>query len=435
MTTLISFLIVLGILIFVHELGHFLIAKKSGVGVLKFSLGFGPKLIGFKKGETEYLISALPLGGYVKMIGEEPGEGVKEEDKNKSFANKPVSSRAGIVFAGPVMNILLALLLFPVIYMLGIHVPEYMDKQPVVGYVLKDSAAEKAGLKAGDIILAIDGRDIKTWETFESLIISNPDRKLRIDIKRVDNIIQKELTPIPSQHNGGGISGILPPMNPIIGGVVSGLPAEKGGLKTDDVILSVDGIQITHWAELQDAIQNSEGKEKWLTVKRGEETLNLSVKPKLNKETKIYVIGISPKQGFVAKKYSFPNAVITGTKKMAEMTVFTFVIIKKLFVGEVSIKTLGGPLMIAQVAGQAAESGLTAFLSLMAMLSLQLGILNLLPIPVLDGGYLLFFGIEKLRGKPMQEKTMGIAQQVGMVLLILLMVFVTYNDILRFVGR
>src|SRR3989338_8551088 len=149
MTTLLSFFIVLGILIFVHELGHFILAKKSGVGVLKFSLGFGPKIVGYKKDETEYLISMLPLGGYVKMIGEETNEEIKNEDREKSFANKPVSSRAAIVFAGPLMNLALALILFPVIYIIGIHVPAYIDKQPVIGYVFKDSPAHKADIKQG----------------------------------------------------------------------------------------------------------------------------------------------------------------------------------------------------------------------------------------------------------------------------------------------
>lgn len=435
MTTLLSFFIVLGILIFIHELGHFLIAKRNGVGVLKFSLGFGPKLIGFKRGETEYLISALPLGGYVKMIGENPDEEVKEEEKNKSFASKTVSSRASIVFAGPVMNLVLALIIFPIIYMIGIHVPEYIDKQPVVGYVFKDSAAYKAELKAGDVILSADGKEIKTWEMFESLIISSPDKNLRIGIKRDGNIIQKELTPIPSKHNGGGISGIMPPMDPTIGSIAKGFPAEKAGLQIGDIILSVDGNNINHWAEIQPTIQNSGGNEKEISVKRREEILSLKVKPQWNEDAKVFVIGISPKQGLITKKYGPIDAVIIGTKKMVEMTIFTFVIIKKLIFGELSIKTLGGPLMIATVAGQAAESGLTALLALMAALSLQLGILNLLPIPVLDGGHLLFFGIEKLRGKPLSAKFMEIAQQAGMAMLILLMVFVTYNDILRFIGK
>ncbi|MBI5893605.1 MAG: RIP metalloprotease RseP, partial [Deltaproteobacteria bacterium] len=299
----------------------------------------------------------------------------------------------------------------------------------------KDSAASKSDLKAGDVILSVDGKDIKTWEGFESLIISNPDRKLILGIRRDNNIIQKELTPISSKHNGGGISGIMPPMSPTIGTLANNYPAEKAGLQIGDTILSIDSSNITHWAEIQQIIQGNGGKEKEIIIKRQEQTVNLKITPQWNEDAKLFIIGISPKQDLISKKYGPIDAIIIGTKKMAEMTVFTFVIIKKLIVGELSVKTLGGPLMIAQVAGQAAESGLTAFLSLMAALSLQLGILNLLPIPVLDGGHLVFFGIEKLRGKPMNAKAMEIAQHVGMALLILLMVFVTYNDILRFIGK
>ncbi|MBI5894384.1 MAG: RIP metalloprotease RseP, partial [Deltaproteobacteria bacterium] len=313
MTTLLSFFIVLGILIFVHELGHFLIAKRNGVGVLKFSLGFGPKIIGFKKGETEYLISALPLGGYVKMIGEDVTEDVKEEEKNKSFANKTVSSRASIVFAGPIMNLVLALIIFPVIYMIGIHVPDYIDKQPVVGYVFKDSAASKSDLKAGDVILSVDGKDIKTWEGFESLIISNPDRKLVIGIRRDNNIIQKELTPLSSKHNGGGISGIMPPMSPTIGTLANNYPAEKAGLQIGDTILSIDGGNITHWAEIQQIIQGNGGKEKEIIIKRQEQTLNLKITPQWNEDAKLYIIGISPKQDLISKKYGPIDAIIIGT--------------------------------------------------------------------------------------------------------------------------
>ncbi|HBO84592.1 MAG: RIP metalloprotease RseP [Deltaproteobacteria bacterium GWC2_42_11] len=435
MTTLLSFFIVLGILIFVHELGHFILAKKSGVGVLKFSLGFGPKIVGYKKDETEYLISMLPLGGYVKMIGEETNEEIKNEDREKSFANKPVSSRAAIVFAGPLMNLALALILFPVIYIIGIHVPAYIDKQPVIGYVFKDSPAHKADIKQGDIIISIDGKEVKTWEVFESMILSNPNNALKVEIKRDGNIIGKELLPSSSKHTGAGVSGILPPMSPTVGDVKSGYPAEKGGLKIGDTIISIDGINTAHWAEIQEILQSGGGKEKEVAIKRGDSVLTFTIKPRLNEDAGTYIIGISPKQDIITKRYGPVDAVVIGTKKMIDMTIFTFVIIKKLFVGEVSIKTLGGPLMIAQIAGQAAESGLTAFLSLMAALSLQLGILNLLPIPVLDGGHLLFFGIEKLRGKPLNAKVMEIAQHVGIALLIVLMVFVTYNDIWRLLDR
>lgn len=203
------------------------------------------------------------------------------------------------------------------------------------------------------------------------------------------------------------------------------------GLQIGDTIISVAGIKINHWIELQQTIQGSKGEGQQIFIKRGNETFDVNMKPQWSDDIKAYVIGISPIQETITRRYGPIGALIEGTKKMGELTIMTFVVIKKLFFGEISIKTLGGPLMIAQVAGQAAETGLTAFLSLMAFLSLQLGILNLLPIPVLDGGYLVFFGIEAMRGKPLSEKVIMVAQQIGIALLVLLMVFVTYNDILR----
>ena len=453
MTTLISFLVVLGILVFIHELGHFIIAKLSGVGVLKFSLGFGPKIIGIKRGETEYLISALPLGGYVKMVGEATDEEVKPEDNEKSFANKPLSKKAAIVLAGPIMNLVLAFALLPLIYLIGIQIPAYLDKEPIVGYVVKGENADKAGLQKGDVIQSIDGTYIKNWEELNTAIISNPNKALKLIVKREGETKDITLTPEASSQTGGGMSGFFPPMSPTVGGLIKGLPAEKAGLKIGDTILSADGVKIDHWIELQQAIQNNksgarglpsgasiggqgaekskEAAERFFQVKRGNETFEVRIKPQWNENIKVYAIGVSPLQETVIRRYGPVGAVVEGVKKMGELTIMTFVIIKKLFVGEISIKTLGGPLMIAQVAGQAAETGLTALLSLMAFLSLQLGILNLLPIPVLDGGFLLFFGIEALRGKPLSEKVMTIAQNIGIGLLVLLMVFVTYNDVMR----
>lgn len=431
MTTLLSFLVVLGILVFIHELGHFIIAKLSGVGVLKFSLGFGPKLIGIKRGETEYLISALPLGGYVKMVGESPGEEISPEDKEKSFTNKPVSKRAAIVVAGSIMNLVLAFVLLPFIYLIGIQVPTYLEKEAIVGYVVKDEAADRAGLKNGDIIISIDDNQIKNWEELSNVIISNPNKSMNLKIKRDGEIKEIKFATEASLQTGGGVAGFLPPMSPTVGGLNKGFPADVAGLQIGDTIISVAGIKINHWIELQQAIQGSKGEGQQIFIKRGSETFDVNMKPQWSDDIKAYVIGISPIQETITRRYGPIGALIEGTKKMGELTIMTFVVIKKLFFGEISIKTLGGPLMIAQVAGQAAETGLTAFLSLMAFLSLQLGILNLLPIPVLDGGYLVFFGIEAMRGKPLSEKVIMVAQQIGIALLVLLMVFVTYNDILR----
>jgi regulator of sigma E protease len=439
MITAISFIVVLGILIFIHEFGHFMMAKLCGVAVEKFSLGFGPKIIGLKRGETEYRISLLPLGGYVKMMGESPDEDVSEKDMERSFTHKTVSRRAAIVVSGPIMNLLLMFFLMPTIYMIGIQVPAYLEKPPVIGYMEKNSAAERTGLRKGDIIREVDKREVKNWEQLTTRIISSPNNTLFLKVERKGTVFYTDLVLGSSNQTGEGIAGLYPPIKPTIGVISKGYPAEDAGIEVGDTIVNIDGSRVTHWAEVQEAIRGISDKkaviEKTIILERDGELITVKVRPRWNEEIEGYLIGISPLQETFTRKYGFFDAITTGIKKGWDITVFTFIVIKKLFVGEISVKTLGGPIMIAQIAGQAAESGVTTFLFLMASLSLQLGILNLLPIPVLDGGHLLFFGIERLRGKPLSDKVIMVSQQAGIALLVLLMILVTYNDILRVFGR
>jgi len=428
MTTVISFLLVLGVLIFIHELGHFAVAKWANVGVERFSLGFGPRLIKVKRKETEYCISLIPFGGYVKMVGENPDEEVKEEDEKRSFSGKPLNLRALIVAAGSVMNLVLALFLFPLIFMLGIEVPAYIDKPAVIGYVAKGEAGDKAGLKKGDTIEGINSKKVATWEDFFRELTLNPDKSLSISI-----IISRDSTvstvTFPSEILNTGM-GVYPLIPPVIGDVSKGFPAEKAGLKSGDVIKTVDGMPISHWVELQEIIKQSAGKKVFL-IERGEKSFQVEIVPVYNGELKAYIIGVMQGEDTVVKRHGFFESVRLGLSRALDMVVLLFVVIKGLIVGTYSVKTLGGPIMIAQVAGRAAESGIVELFSIIAFLSLQLGIINLLPIPVLDGGHLFFFLIEKIRGKPLSEKIVSISQQIGMTLLIALMVFVTWNDILR----
>lgn len=433
MTTFISFIIVLGVLIFIHELGHFMVAKFSGVGVEKFSLGFGPKLIGITKGETEYRISLLPLGGYVKMVGEAPGEEISEEDKKKSFVHKPVLTRASIVAAGPLMNLVLAALLLPVIFMIGIRVPAYLDKPAEIGFVAPGEAASKAGIRQGDVVESVDGKKIKSWEELLSALALSPGKPLSLELKRDGSEIKTVLTPETSAETGAGYGGMFPPMKPVIGDVSKGYPAQAAGIKPGDTILAVDGKPITQWAELEQIIHKSPDKRSFL-IGRDNTTSTIEITPRFNKEAKAYLIGVTRKEDQVLKQYGFFESLKKGAITAVDMTGRLFMVIKGLVVGQYSLKTLGGPIMIAQVAGKAAESGLADLLSLVAFLSLQLGVINLFPIPVLDGGHILFFGIEYVKGKPLSEKFMSIAQQIGIALLIALMLLVTYNDIFRLLG-
>jgi len=433
MTTLISFIIVLGVLIFIHELGHFAVAKACGVGVEKFSLGFGPKLVGVKYGETEYRISLLPLGGYVKMVGEAPGEEVSNELREKSFTYKPVWKRSLIVAAGPAMNLVLAIALLPVIFMIGIQLPVYLDKPAEVGFVVPDEPAHKAGVMAGDTIVAFDGKEVRHWEDLLTQLAMNPSKTVSLAVDRDGQRVETAITPDASEHTGAGYGGMYPPMKPVIGDVASGYPAKEAGIQAGDTIISIDGVEIKHWAELESAIHKAEKKIKLVLLRDGRE-LTFEVTPMYNEDSKVHLIGISRQEDLEVRQYGFTESISKGVASGIDMTGKLFVVIKGLVLGEYSLKTLGGPIMIAQVAGKAAESGLSDLLSLVAFLSLQLGIINLFPIPVLDGGHIVFFGLEAIKGKPLSEKFMAVAQQVGIALLIGLMVLVTWNDILRIIG-
>ena len=348
-TTILSTIIVLGILVFVHELGHFLLAKRLGVGVLTFSLGFGPKLIGKKIGETQYQISAFPLGGFVKLIGENPEEEVKEEDRARSFSTQPVWKRFLIISAGPFFNFFLAVVLFSAINLLGI--PYFPSK---------------------------------------------------------------------------------------IGEVSPGLPAERAGLKKGDIILSIDGEGISKWDELYKTIRNSQGKELSLKVKRNGDVSEVKVTPQSFKDKNIFgeeietfKIGIvSPKEVLIEKVNPFV-AVGMGFTQTWQGIELTIVSVVKLIQRVIPAKTIGGPILIAQLAGEQARRGLLSLVLFTAILSINLGVINLFPIPILDGGHFLFLGLEAVLRKPISIKKMEIAQQIGLILIILLMLFAFYNDLIR----
>ena len=349
---IISVIVLLGILVFVHELGHFLVAKWSGVGVLKFSLGFGPRLIGRKFGETEYLISMIPLGGYVKMLGESEEDELSPEDEERSFQKQPVLKRIGIVAAGPLFNFLFAIIVFAIIYSFG--VPVLTSR---IGDVQEGGAAFKAGIQKGDNILAIDGKEI------------------------------------------------------------------------------------SRWGELADAISKSNGKELNFTVERNNKVHDIYIRPGLAKvknifgeEIESYKLGVIASSETVIERVNPFRAFLEGVAQTWWFTKLTYLTVVKIVQRVVSPKNLGGPILIAQMSGEYAKRGIIPFMFFMAILSINLGVLNLLPIPVLDGGHLFFYLIEVVTGKEVNIKWREMAQQVGFFLLIMLMVFVFYNDIARIIG-
>jgi regulator of sigma E protease len=350
------FILVIGILVFIHELGHFLLAKKLGVGVITFSLGFGPKLIGRKIGETQYQISAIPLGGYVKLIGEDRGEEVKEEDRARSFSFQPIWKRILIICAGPLFNIFLTLVIY--------------------------------------------------WFSFG--IFGIPQEPL--------------------------------PLPPKIGGLSSGLPAEKAGFRQGDLIISIDHTSVTTWDEVANTIRKSEGKELSIKVKRNGDTIEFKITPEISKEKKpqgektSYVIGIIAPLEEMTYRYRRVGpleAVYEGSLQTWHLTKLMMVILWKMISGDISPKTIGGPIQIAQEAGKQGKKGIPYLLGLIAILGINLGLINLFPIPILDGGHLLFLGIEAILGRPVSIKKMEIAQQVGLILIILLMIYAFHNDLRR----
>ena len=434
MTYIIFPIIVLGILIFVHELGHFIIAKRSGVGVLKFSLGFGPKILAKKRGETEYQISAFPLGGYVKIIGENPEEEVSEENRGKSFSEKPIPTRMAIIGFGPLMNLFLAFVLFCLLALIGSKIPAFMEAPPRVGWINPNSPAQRSGLRAGDLIIRVNDRKVSNWEELKFILASNPNARLRLDVEREGIIVAKELVPEERGLFGVGYAGLQPEWPPIIKEIEEGDPADIGGLKKGDLVLAIDGEEMTHWIQMAMTIWNNPGKTLTFKVKRGQEILFFRITPKAKEieEKTIGLIGISNPGDMILKQYGPFKAIVQGGLETLELTKRIITVLWRLLARRISLRTVGGPISIFQMAGVAAKTGIRNLMFLTAYLSITLAIVNILPIPVLDGGHLLFLGIEAIRRKPISARAREFAYRVGLVIIIMLMIIVSYNDITRF---
>ncbi len=435
--TILYFVIAIGILILVHELGHFLVAKKSGIRVEKFSIGFGPKIVGFTMGETEYKIAPIPLGGYVKMTGEDPEDESAATDE-RSFANKSVWTRIKVVIAGPIMNLIFAFIAMPIVFMIGRVEPSYLSEAPVLVGVKGDSPAAAAGFQVGDKLLSIDGKTVSTWDEAQKAIIISTGRKVHITLDRSGKNIDSEVKVETMPELRAGYIGVEPMFffgnEARIDQVKADGPAGKAGIKAGDKVKAIDGKPVDGWIEMSKMIHDANGKEISLTIDRNGESRNMSVTPEYNKEADKWVIGVvkglKPSDvPMINKKYGFVNAVKHGTRECVNLIVLTFEVLKKLFTAQLSYKSLGGPIQIAQASAAAASYGLSEFLYFMAFLSIQLGVLNLLPIPVLDGGHVLFCVIEAVIRRPVPNRIRSVAQYAGLILILGLMFFVTMNDI------
>ena len=437
MITILAGIIMLGILVFVHEFGHFCVAKWSGVKVLKFSLGFGPKIVSRQWGETEYMICIVPLGGYVQMLGEGGGENgevaeLSAAERERSFADKPVSRRTAIVAAGPLMNLIFPFLIMPVAYLVGVQMPAYLDRPACVGYVATASDASRSGFVAGDCIEAINGESVPSWNAANLALIAHAGNPLQLEVKRGDKTISLQMTPADGGLEGLQSVGLLPSQDAVVGGVAPGMPAQAAGIKAGDRIVAIDGTPITSWYDLKVVIQRSHGAAQTFQIERDGKVLSLSLKPvQEDGKNGEFLIGIAPAQDTVFKRFGPIEAIKAGADRSMELIKLTLVFIQKLFAGQVSAKNIGGPITVVQIAGQAAQTDFSSILSVLAFLSIQLGILNLFPIPILDGGHLFFNLFEAVMRRPLSLRTREIAQQIGLILLILLMVLAFYNDIVR----
>lgn len=447
----VSAVVALGALIFIHELGHFLIAKAVGVGVERFSLGFGPRLWSLQRGETEYCISVVPLGGYVKMMGEEAsGEDVihpradapaDPQADAKSFAKKPLGARVLIVFAGPGMNFVLAAVIFSFIFAV-VGVPVFPT---TVGRILPDSAAAKAGLRAQDEVVAVDGRPVRHWGEIEERVAGSDGHALVLTIVRDGQRREVSVTPrrVPVRTAFGEPAeawslGTSPYLPPVVGEVQAGMPAAEAGLQPRDRIVALNGQPIETWDELAETISKRPGEAVMLMVERHGSRMEISVTPRavaerdpLGNETQVGRIGIARATSQTFLRSDPLSALGKGVARTWDVTVLTVVSIWKLVSGTIPASNIGGPLQISMAAGQQAQQGLVSYAFFVALISINLAILNLLPVPMLDGGHLLFFAIEAVLGRPLSLRKREIAQQIGLALLMLLMVFALFNDITR----
>ncbi|WP_413559098.1 RIP metalloprotease RseP [Bdellovibrio sp. HCB209] len=546
LSAIIPFVVLLGILIFVHELGHFLVARWCGVRVEVFSLGFGKKILKYKKGDTTYALSIIPLGGYVKMFGEQPGVELSEEDKKVAFTHKTVWQRIAVVLAGPLMNFFFAIVIFMAVAMIGEDA-----KMPVLGDINQKTAAYEAGFRSGDTIVSINDTPISTWEEIQKTLSLKEQQDLHLDVvvkhegaqetSKIAVNAKAEANPniLSSYSFMANVDGLTPMSSGTTVGVIGNSPLYALGLRTGDSITAINGQKVAYWRDLDATLVKQNPKDtltievlgkregdkvdkpitvtmaalesmktfslsalglesselylskvmdnspakaaglkegdrlvsinsvtlaKWddvianiksfdgknpvdIKVLREGQTVDLKITPKMTtqmtamgSEEKRYTIGIAPvvniamPETLVVRTLNPVAAVARGAEKTWDVTVMTVMSFVRLFQAKISPKNIGGVISIGQAASETYKIGITQFLQMMAIISVNLFILNLLPVPVLDGGHLVFYTIEVIKGAPLSLRKMEIAQQVGMALLMSLMIFALFNDFTRILG-
>lgn len=446
-TTLLAFIVALGSLVTLHELGHYLVARLCGVKVLRFSVGMGRIVYSrkFGKDQTEWAISALPLGGYVKMLdSRDPDTGaLTQEDMAREFTRQSVWRRMAIIAAGPLANFLVAIVLYAGLFMHGIEEPSSK-----IGVVAEQSTAYLAGLRTGDTVHSVNGKDVASWSElrWEVMQAALDKEAARIEVRRPDRGVQ-EATIAAASLAGLDLEGdvlgklglVLARPAPVLGRIMPGGAAEKAGLLSGDLVLAIDGKPMTDGIAVIETLMASPGKTLQVLLRRHGQDLVVPVTPEgeAGKGAQAAVtvgkikaeIALTPDMIVVA---SGPfQAVGKGAVKVWDTSIMSLKMLGKMFTGEVSLKNVTGPITIADYAGQTARIGLVSYLSFIAFISISLGVMNLLPIPVLDGGHLLYYSLEVLTGRPLPERVGEIAQRLGLGLLLTLMVLAVFNDVLR----
>jgi len=427
--SVLAFIVVIGVLVVIHEAGHFGMARFLGAPVEVFSVGFGRRLWGFESGGTDYRISLVPLGGYVRIPGLGPDESDVVGEGAEEIELLPRWKRALILLAGPVTNVVAAVLFIGVAYMMGVETPAFREEPPVVGWIDPGSPAANVDLEVGDLIVAVDGSPVTMWQELETSIVTSADNEVVLEVERNGRRHQVSMIPESVTRYGFGYSGIQPPVEPVLVQVPAGSVASAAGLEPGDRVLAIDGEPVEQFYDLIRLISPRADEEITLTVLRGTEELEIAVTPRGEKgEAKIGVPLIPPSKiehlGPVA-------AFSTATRECKRMTFETFRIIGRLLTGKTSVKQVSGPIGIAQISGEAARSGLDSLIWFMGLISLQLGIFNLLPIPILDGGHLTIIGFESIIRRDLSLKIKERILEVGFYALILLMVVVLFNDIVK----
>lgn len=440
-------MLALGILIVVHEFGHYIVARWCGVKVLRFSVGFGKALITRRRGPdgTEWTLAAFPLGGYVKMLDEREAP-VDAHELHRAFNRQPVGKRFVIVLAGPVANFLLAITLYWGLFSHGTE-----ELRPLLGKPAAESVAERAGFADGELITAVAGEKIATWQELRWHMLQHAVDKtpVKIEVVNENNELAErtlDLKSISTEDLEGdllqqlGLRLFRPEMPPIVGKISADSVAERAGIRVGDRVTAIDGKATAHWMDVVTAIRAAANREIEIQFRRGDEALSLHLTPAEAVENgrRMGRIGIGPQESefdrsrlMTSVRYSPVEALFKAVRTTWETSTFSLSILGRMVTGDVSWRNLSGPVTIADYAGQSARLGLTYYFKFLALISISLGVLNLLPIPILDGGHLMYYIVEIIKGGPVSEKVMEIGQQVGLALLVMLMAFAFYNDINR----